>query len=545
MIAYFPVPYPDELLFSVLCRGTEHSGMYAKQSYLSQLLQEKKSIYLNMKYYNRFSEDAITFLGGDVAVRNLIMCHTLYPYDMRFASYDIRKNFYDSLPEECSCYGKSMLRQKKQPLLRYCPICTEYDRHTYGETYWHRNHQLETVEVCPEHGVKLIETNIGLSGKASISNHCIPAESYVTNLMENSGTQEQQKYARYQCGIMNGGYFLQEENFSTYLANFLKSTKYVARNGEVRLLKELDRDCKRFYQDAQIPYLGTPERINAIFKQNHKNPVIITQIAYFLEIPMETILYPCMGPVSITYNQKRDDILAYVEAGNSYRRTADVFHENLSKVIGYCKEAGIESSFKKEKQTSHLQERIWNERKEWMRLIKKYPGKSVHQISAVSNENRTHMRWLREHDKEWTEEHMPREYILAKWKEMDLYYLPLVKQAIKDLLYQNRKKPTYVSFHKIAEMVGCKESILRLKLPKCREEIERNKMDSNTFLLWKLQYAIHALQKQQSNITFAAISRNGGPCKNSILKRMDVIDEYADEDIKTIITELLHRTGYS
>lgn len=203
MIAYFPVPYPDELLFSVLCRGTEHSGMYAKQSYFSQLLQEKKSIYLNMKYYNRFSEDAITFLGGDVAVRNLIMCHTLYPYDMRFASYDIRKNFYDSLPEECSCYGKSMLRQKKQPLLRYCPICTEYDRHTYGETYWHRSHQLETVEVCPEHGVKLIETNIGLSGKASISNHCIPAESYVTNLMENSGTQEQQKYARYQCGIMN------------------------------------------------------------------------------------------------------------------------------------------------------------------------------------------------------------------------------------------------------------------------------------------------------------------------------------------------------
>ena len=80
MIAYFPVPYPDELLFSVLCRGTEHSGMYAKQSYFSQLLQEKKSIYLNMKYYNRFSEDAITFLGGDVAVRNLIMCHTLYDF---------------------------------------------------------------------------------------------------------------------------------------------------------------------------------------------------------------------------------------------------------------------------------------------------------------------------------------------------------------------------------------------------------------------------------------------------------------------------------
>lgn len=73
MIAYFPFPYPDELLFSVLCRGTEHSGMYAKQSYLSQLLHETKSIHLNMKYYNRFSEEAITFLGGDAAVRNLII----------------------------------------------------------------------------------------------------------------------------------------------------------------------------------------------------------------------------------------------------------------------------------------------------------------------------------------------------------------------------------------------------------------------------------------------------------------------------------------
>ena len=51
--------------------------------------------------------------------------------------------------------------------LRYCPLCVEKDRQLYGESYWHRSHQLTGVSVCSKHGIKLWNSSVIISGKAS------------------------------------------------------------------------------------------------------------------------------------------------------------------------------------------------------------------------------------------------------------------------------------------------------------------------------------------------------------------------------------------
>jgi hypothetical protein len=39
-------------------------------------------------------------------------------------------------------------------------MCVEQDRRQYGETYWHRSHQLPGIELCPEHECRLLSTSV-------------------------------------------------------------------------------------------------------------------------------------------------------------------------------------------------------------------------------------------------------------------------------------------------------------------------------------------------------------------------------------------------
>ena len=53
------------------------------------------------------------------------------------------------------------------PTLRYCPLCVQDDRQTYGETYWHRLPQVAAVRVCPYHDCWLEDSNVPtVSGNA-------------------------------------------------------------------------------------------------------------------------------------------------------------------------------------------------------------------------------------------------------------------------------------------------------------------------------------------------------------------------------------------
>ena len=49
-------------------------------------------------------------------------------------------------------------REKQtKTILRYCPICKREEYVLYGENYWHREHQLPLMNVCPKHHCRLEE----------------------------------------------------------------------------------------------------------------------------------------------------------------------------------------------------------------------------------------------------------------------------------------------------------------------------------------------------------------------------------------------------
>lgn len=51
--------------------------------------------------------------------------------------------------------------------LRFCPLCINDDEHDYGESYWHRSHQLPGVRVCNRHQSWLVDSDIPVGGFGS------------------------------------------------------------------------------------------------------------------------------------------------------------------------------------------------------------------------------------------------------------------------------------------------------------------------------------------------------------------------------------------
>lgn len=71
----------------------------------------------------------------------------------------------------------------KERHLRFCPICVSEDRERFGESYWHRLHQLQGMNCCNIHKCRLIDSSVIISGKDSpklvTAEEMLPSESAI------------------------------------------------------------------------------------------------------------------------------------------------------------------------------------------------------------------------------------------------------------------------------------------------------------------------------------------------------------------------------
>ncbi len=109
--------------------------------------------------------------GHAYTVNQLIESHTLLPFYRPF----LPRHRAVRLQREMGCAkgpgrflrgGVAKVRVPFQRSLRFCPVCVEADRRTYGEPYWHRSHQLAPALVCPKHEVFLESSAIPYSSYA-------------------------------------------------------------------------------------------------------------------------------------------------------------------------------------------------------------------------------------------------------------------------------------------------------------------------------------------------------------------------------------------
>ncbi|ETI91658.1 MAG: hypothetical protein Q607_CBUC00021G0100 [Clostridium butyricum DORA_1] len=169
MMTFFPIPYEDELLYSILARYRIHSGNISLKSTLEDI------------YGNRNITAAMDLPSHiDKIIANLPICskysseelierYTLYPLYSAFLPPEDAEIIKKYMKEDKggSIYNKIGLMASSISLNQYfkfCPQCLEEDMRNYGELYWHRLHQIPGILVCSKHKVLLHNSQVPVRG---------------------------------------------------------------------------------------------------------------------------------------------------------------------------------------------------------------------------------------------------------------------------------------------------------------------------------------------------------------------------------------------
>jgi hypothetical protein len=103
--------------------------------------------------------------ASSLTVEQLIENHTLFPYYRNYLTYKEQtalKNFMvGKKARSIALLAKiPKLELYNPPHLKYCSLCLEEDLKIYGETYWHRSHQMPGIKICLTHDQALCDSKV-------------------------------------------------------------------------------------------------------------------------------------------------------------------------------------------------------------------------------------------------------------------------------------------------------------------------------------------------------------------------------------------------
>ncbi len=167
VLAFFPTPYPDELLYSILARYHIRSGNLSSKLTIEELFNSKTvTAVADMPSGLDILISRIPF-KRKITSSDLIMGYTLYPYYTMFLPEDrvkaVARAMWGNRGNAINNITGMMASAIHFPRhLRFCPECFVEDTRQFGEAYWHRLHQIPGVLMCTKHKKILIESSVDM-----------------------------------------------------------------------------------------------------------------------------------------------------------------------------------------------------------------------------------------------------------------------------------------------------------------------------------------------------------------------------------------------
>lgn len=157
MLGYFPVPYKDELLYSLVARYALHTGLVGNQKALvREVFSSSTAVavpdlpsHLNTLVQN-------LRIVWPTSVSELISSYTLAPIYLPFLSQTQARKVVHSMRSDSGSdihtrSGIAASAIKQQENFRYCPECIKEQQSELGEFYWQRAQQLPGIDFCVRH----------------------------------------------------------------------------------------------------------------------------------------------------------------------------------------------------------------------------------------------------------------------------------------------------------------------------------------------------------------------------------------------------------
>lgn len=282
MIKKLPDIYPNESVYSWLARTYEQSGIIFSKYFCKEIMVKPKER-LDFNYINILRPDFIKLIESSIGFEKLLMDHTLFKYYSRFLKLEDRKEAYDIGINNSGLLSKKLHipPNRNNYYLRYCPYCVEDDRKKFGECYFHIEHQIYEVHICPTHGAELIETNIINNkdvDKTFVSLEYLDKKEVSPKCSDNDINWLVSKYI-FDVLILKLD-LENKEPIGKFLSSRLPGKYFIDKECSKKNLIKLAKDIECFYKDMKINNLCW-NRIRWVYSGVDINPYDVLMVALF------------------------------------------------------------------------------------------------------------------------------------------------------------------------------------------------------------------------------------------------------------------------
>lgn len=486
MIRYFPMPYPDETMYSIFVRYSKHVGN--KNLFITkEELLGKMHLIVNNRFVSNVTYICENLPNDSIYTQEyFIDNHTIMPIYKPFVPLDRYKKSYETLKlgnlnSVYSSLGITAGTVIASNHVNYCPKCTVEDKALYGEAYIHRIHQVEGVLVCPKHNIWL------MSYEFNSNDELIDIDEIFENISFLS--------------VPDNRLFLLAKDFDWLLSNYEKLGRFheVKRKYNSGLIKkgymsvkglikqvDLHNDFNTFYtskflsiinSDADSYYESSWLRVITRKKIKVVNPIRNLLFIRFLFGDLENF---------ILYNADEYKLM-------DLNRISNIENKEIKKSIYNMK---FEYKYKEE----------------ILGLIENEPNftRSI----AIKKCNKAY-RWLYKYYKDWLESMIPvKENVTYRnarvnWADREKEILLRVKQAVDDIV--DSQIPRQITLKLISEKIKYKSLPRNLcKMPLLAEYINSSVESIKEYHERKLQLIIERYVSQGRKLVKHKILRDAG-----------------------------------
>ncbi len=484
MIAFFPESYPDELMFSMFSRYYEKSGYMTYRS-VAEDLYINRDTRPDIEFINPLSDDAKNCLTKNTCMEEQILNHTMFPYYARFLPADKRNGIYKRLEngENSRCaLLKRLGNGSQERYLRYCPVCVKEDRKHFGETYWHRLHQIPEITICPIHHCRLVESKFRMGRSKSSSLHS--AEELIS--MPDETPYCDNKFEIHVAEFLKDILWLKmdlrpETKTGDFLDSRLEGTEYKSVRGEQRNIAKLAADYLKYYENFPQNTLKEVWQIQKIFTGNKYNPYEICLMAIFLNINPQELVHMKL-PSKRQHELFDENIENLHQQGLSYRQIAEKMNASydLVKVVGKKKNGN-----------------------------KKKACKSVKK-GGVKKKN---------------------------WNLEDEKMLPVVKKLLQEIKEKDGERPVRITVFKVEKELGLPSKHI-LKLDSCMKEIEKYTESQEEYWVREILWAVQDIEKKGEDLHWTNLRKRINLRREDFRKCIPALFQVKDRNILRMIQEL-------
>lgn len=429
---------------------------------------------------------------------------------------------------------------------KFCPECLKEDLSQYGETYWHRIHQVTGVMVCPKHRTPVYNsTELVRGGNRQKYIYPTPENctvnkeiNYLPSLMEKLIFVAEDAEA-----LLNSSMgFREQEWFRNQFRVKLIEAGYALMNNYI-YQKRLKSDFVDFYgQDflelMQCNIVAKGECwLSSLVRDNNRvtHPIRYILLARFLGITVFDLYNTeskICGESSIdksskdTYNQLWESRLKeLIDMNLSIREMALLLQTTPKTIRRRIDKLGISPFWgnngggkfihTRYTDTDEYIEKRNASRVQWLKLLQENSEMSSNQIRK-SNEGL--YSWLTRYDNEWLHVNfrkVSRLYSRVDWQKRDEGLLVKVKAVIEEM---QQGKPQRICWTTVAGKLGVAGWLSKRKdkLPLTKAYIDSQVESIMDFQIRKIEWAVTELKCQGKEITIWNLIETAGVKQNYI-----------------------------